>query len=292
MTVCWLNGELVPPAEAQVSVFDHGLLYGDGVFEGIRFYNGVAFRLDEHLRRLAHSAQALFLELPYSDGELTLAVEAAIAAFDREDGYIRLVATRGDGALGIDPRTCGRGNVFIIVADLELLPRRVRQEGARLIIASTRRLEPDGLDPRVKSLNYLNQIMARIEANQAGADEAILLSRGGRVAEGTAENVFVVKDGMLLTPPTADGALEGVTRNALLELAVDEGIPAREQSLTPYDLFTADECFLCGTGAELVLVREIAGRRLPVGERPIFSLLQRAFENRVMEETIGLYTIF
>jgi branched-chain amino acid aminotransferase len=280
---CWINGTLMPAAEARVSVFDHGLLYGDGVFEGIRFYNGHPFRLAAHLRRLADSARALHLKLPYSAAELERAVLEVIAAFAEPDGYLRLVATRGEGKLGIDPSSCPRATVFII-ADTLALVGGVRQRGAKLVVAATRSLAPDGLDPRVKSLNYLNRILARIEATQAGADEAVLLNSQGRVSEGTAENIFIVRDGTLSTPPPSDGALAGITRQAVMEIAAALNIPCQENSLTPFDLYAADECFLTGTGAELIPVHSIAGRLLPA-DRPTFARLQDNFAQLVHNET-------
>lgn len=276
--VCWLNGALVPLERAHVSVFDHGLLYGDGVFEGVRFYRRRAFRLEAHLERLYRSALALRLAIPYDRATLAAGVEATIAAFHADDGYLRLVATRGEGRLGLDPSSCGRANVFVIADDLALVSEAVRERGARLIIAATRRLPADGLDPRIKSLNYLNHILARMEAGNAGADEAILLNAQGRVAEGTADNVFIVREGRLLTPPAIDGALEGITRGVVLELAAREDIPAREASLAPYDLYTADECFLTGTGAELIPVREVDGRPLRFSPGPVYRRLQEAFD--------------
>jgi len=281
---CWFNGTILPAADARVSVFDHGLLYGDGVFEGIRFYNGHPFRLAAHLRRLGDSARAIHLELPYSIDELERAVKEVITAYAAPDGYLRLVATRGDGKLGIDPASCPRPNVFIIADSLALVGEEVRQRGAKLIVAATRSLAPDGLDPRIKSLNYLNRILARMEATRAGADEAILLNGQGRVAEGTAENVFVVRDGTLHTPPPSDGALAGITRQAVMEVAHTLNHPCIESSLTSFDLFAADECFLTGTGAELIPVHSIAGRLLSA-ERPTFALVQKHFAQLVHSET-------
>jgi branched-chain amino acid aminotransferase len=285
LPVCWMNGQLVPPAEARVSVFDHGLLYGDGVFEGIRFYHGRAFRAAHHLARLRASAAALRLSLPCDADALDVALRDTIDAFGRPDGYLRLVVTRGEGRLGIDPSSCARPNLFIIADELQLVSARVRQQGARVIVASTRRLPADGLDPRVKSLNYLNHVLARMEAGNAGADEAILLNGAGHVAEGSTDNVFVVRDGVLLTPPASDGALEGVTREAILELARERGLTARIQSLTPYDLYTAGECFLTGTAVELIPVREVDGRTLSGCPGPVFAMLSRAFEALIERET-------
>ena len=276
--VCWLNGRLVPLGEARVSMFDHGLLYGDGVFEGIRFYRRKPFRLDAHLDRLFDSARVIGLDLPYTRAELTAIVAETVAAYPGEDGYLRLVATRGEGALGIDPKNCVEPSLFVIADRLSMVPDATRAHGARLIIAATRRLSPDGLDPRVKSLNYLNHILARIEANHAGADEAILLNGAGRVAEGTADNVFIVRRGRLLTPPPVEGALAGITREAVLELAVQAGIEAMECALAPYDLYTADECFLTGTGAELIPVAEVDGRHMTACPGPVFQELARRFK--------------
>lgn len=275
--VCWLNGRLVPLAEARISVFDHGLLYGDGVFEGIRFYRRRPFKLAAHLERLFDSARAIALDLPFGEAEVTAAVMATVAAYAGEDGYLRLVATRGEGALGIDPRNCARPSLFVIADRLSMVPDAVRQRGARVVVAATRRLPPDGLDPRIKSLNYLNHILARMEANRAGADEAILLNGAGRVAEGTADNVFIVRHGRLLTPPPVEGALAGITRATVLELAETAGVPHAELPLAPYDLYTADECFLTGTGAELIPVAEVDGRAMASCPGPVYRELSERF---------------
>lgn len=282
--ICWLNGKPVAPAQAMVSVFDHGLLYGDGVFEGIRFYHGKAFRLPAHLERLLLSARAIALEIPYTLEALTQAVLDVIAAAPSANGYIRLVVTRGVGPLGIDPSRCKSPQVFIIADALHMVSERVRTEGAKVIIAATRRLGADGLDPRIKSLNYLNHILARMEATHAGADEAILLNSGGRIAEGSADNIFIVKKGELLTPPVIEGALDGITRQVVLELAEKLGIKAREIPLAPYDLFTADECFLTGTGAELIPVGYADGRAMPQCPGPVYQRLAAAFKELVSSE--------
>lgn len=284
MSVCWLNGILVDEDQAKVSVFDHGLLYGDGVFEGIRFYNSRPFRLGAHMRRLQHSAMAIGLSMPYTIEMLEEAINDVIRAFDAPDGYLRLVITRGKGSLGINPVSCERGTAFIIADQLSFISSRVQQHGAKLIIASTRRLSPDGLDPRIKSLNYLNHILARMEANNANADEAILLNAQGNVTEGTSDNVFIVSKQRLLTPPVSDGALEGITRELVLELANELGIECVERTLAPYDLYTADECFLTGTAVELVKVGEIDGRKLPSCPGPVFQRLQEAFKEKIQRE--------
>ncbi|AOV15766.1 branched-chain-amino-acid transaminase [Acidihalobacter aeolianus] len=274
---CWFNGRLVDPAAPQISVYDHGLLYGDGVFEGIRFYARRPFRLQAHLDRLLRSVRAIALELPYDAEALTAAVHETIAACPLDDGYLRLVATRGIGTLGIDPRSCARPSVFVVADRIVLAAESSRTRGLRVAIAATRRLPADGLDPRIKSLNYLNHILARMEASRAGADEALLLNAQGRVTEGSGDNVFVVRGGELLTPPGIDGALEGVTRAVVLELAAALGRPAREASLAPYELHTAEECFLTGTAAELLPVREIDGRALPSCPGPVTRAIQDAY---------------
>lgn len=282
--VCWLNGTLVAPEQATVSVFDHGLLYGDGVFEGIRFYNGKAFRLQAHLERLILSARAIALDIPYNIDALTQAVLDTVAAAPEQNGYLRMVVTRGPGPLGIDPSRCHSPQVFIIADRLQLVSERVRSEGAKVIIAATRRLGADGLDPRIKSLNYLNHILARMEATHAGADEAILLNSAGRIAEGSADNIFIVKKNELLTPPVIEGALDGITRQVVLELAEKLGIKFRETPLAPYDLFTADECFLTGTGAELIPVGHADGRAIPECLGPVYQRLSVAFKQLVNQE--------
>ncbi len=285
--MCWINGRVMPLEQARIPVTDHGLLYGDGVFEGIRFYFGRAFRLAEHLQRLRRSAAALQLRIPFDADALRAAVDASIAAFGQPDGYLRLVVTRGTGKLGLDPRSCLQPNVFIVVDDLAMVSTEARQCGARVVVAAMRRLPPDGLDPRIKSLNYLNAVLARMDASNAGADEAILLNAQGRVTEGAAENVFIVRDGILLTPPTSDGALEGITRAAIIELSHAIGVDCLETSLAPYDLYTADECFLTGTGAELIPVREVDGRTMTTCPGPLFRRLQDAFRALVARECVA-----
>jgi len=250
VSACWLDGKLVNEDEAKVSVFDHGLLYGDGVFEGIRFYNNQAFRLQKHLQRLYYSALAIGLNIPYSKGELEVAINDIIQAFAKPDGYLRLVITRGKGLLGINPLQCKKPTVFIIADQQHFISEDVQRNGAKLIIASTRRLSPDGLDPRVKSLNYLNHILARMEANHANADEAILLNAQGHVTEGSTDNIFIVQDNKIFTPLVTDGALEGITRDVIFEVAKEQGLSCAEKTLSPYDLYTADECFLTGTAME------------------------------------------
>lgn len=277
MPVFWLNGHVVDADNAKLSVYDHGLLYGDGVFEGLRFYHNKVFRLEEHLHRLFDSAAAICLTIPFTKEELTKAVENSIEVYADDTGYIRLVITRGEGKLGVNPELCKKPNTFMIVDKLDMLSDRIKQKGARLVIATTRRLPIDGLDPRIKSLNYLNHILARIEATNAGADEAILLNAQGFVTEGSADNIFIVKNCVLLTPPVSDGVLNGITRQTVIDLAQKQNIKCIETSLSPYDLYTADECFLTGTAIELTPVSEIEGRKIQKSPGDVFLSLQTAF---------------
>ncbi|MCK9605784.1 MAG: branched-chain-amino-acid transaminase [Methylomonas sp.] len=285
--LCWLNGELMPAEQACIPVNDHGLLYGDGVFEGIRFYKRRAFRLQRHLQRLQMSARAIALAIPRSNEELTAVIERLIDAFADDDGYIRLMVTRGPGSLGLNPKGCSQPNVIVIADQLCMVDQASREQGARLIVSSVRRLPVDSLDPRIKSLNYLNHILAKIEANHAGVDEAVLLNAQGRVAEGTADNIFIVRNACLLTPPCSEGALEGITREMILALADAAGIKVRVQPLGVYDLYAADECFLTGTGAELIPVASIDCRSLPSCPGPVFQSLQLAFQRTIDQECGG-----
>jgi len=274
----YVDGELRERSEATVSVFDHGLLYGDGVFEGIRIYSRRVFRLDAHLDRLYASAQAIALDIPLSRAEMADAVRRTIAANQKDDGYVRLVVTRGVGDLGVDPRTCPTATVIIICTDIQVYPPERYAQGMKIVTSATRQVSHDAFDPRVKSLNYLKNVLAKIDARRAGAEEAILLNAEGFVAECTADNIFVVRGGVLSTPSPQDGALEGITRGAILELAGEAGIPARESRLTRYDVYTADECFLTGTGAEVIAVVEADGRRIGDGAPgPITNRLKDAF---------------
>lgn len=283
--VYWLNGRLVPAGEAVLPLNDHGLLYGDGVFEGIRFYHGRPFRLDAHLERLQLSARALSLSLPWQPHTLRNAVHETVAAFAAPYGYLRMVVTRGCGSLGLDPGHCAQPNLFLIADRMTLTPEATRRAGLRLITASTRRPGPATLDPRIKSLNYLNNILAKLEARNAGADEALLLNDRGYVVEGTAENIFVVRQGRLYTPPVSDGALDGITRGAILTLCAGLGLEVMERSLTPYDVLTADECFLCGTGAELMPVSSVDGRTLGHCPGPLTERVFHAFRELIDNET-------
>jgi branched-chain amino acid aminotransferase len=260
----WLDEKLVEEQDAKISVFDHGLLYGDGVFEGIRFYNGRVFRLEEHISRLYDSARAILLNMPWTQEQVCQFTVDTIKANGLSDGYVRLVVTRGTGGLGLNPYLCERPSMFIIASTISLYPEEYYTNGLAIITCATRRPTPAALMPQVKSLNYLNNIMAKVEAIQSGAMEAVMLNEQGYVAECTGDNLFLLKNGKLLTPPVSDGALDGVTRRVILELADQLGIPWAEQTLTRYDIFVADECFLTGTAAEVIPV--ISLDRRPIGE--------------------------
>ncbi|MBI1816070.1 MAG: branched-chain-amino-acid transaminase [Deltaproteobacteria bacterium] len=281
----YIDGEWYSRETAKVSVFDHGLLYGDGVFEGIRVYNRRIFRLEAHLDRLYASALALALTIPLDRAQMTAAVRETVRRNEKEDAYIRLVVTRGAGDLGIDPRKCARASVIIIVTDISVYPRELYASGIKVITSATRQVSHDAFDPRVKSLNYLKNILAKTDANRAGVHEAIMLNADGFIAECTADNFYVVRGGRLLTPSPQDGALEGITRGAILELAAEAGIAANEARLTRYDVYTADECFVSGTGAELMPVTEADGR--PIADSkpgPITRKLTEAFQALVRHE--------
>jgi branched-chain amino acid aminotransferase len=281
----WLDGKLVPQEQATVSVFDHGLLYGDGVFEGIRVYARRVFRLDGHLDRLYDSAKAIALDIPMDRAALVEAIAATIKANKKENGYIRLVVTRGVGDLGVDPTKCPKATVFVIVTDIQVYPAELYARGVKVITSATRQVSHEAFDARVKSLNYLKNVLAKIDANRAGAQEAIMLNAEGFVGECSADNLFVVKHGMLLTPSPQDGALEGITRGALLELAGEARIPAREKRLTRYDVYTADECFLSGTGAEVMPIAEVDGRMIGTATPgPVTKQLSDAFHALVRKE--------
>jgi branched-chain amino acid aminotransferase len=276
----YIDGRYYAPEEARISVFDHGLLYGDGVFEGIRIYGGRVFRLGEHIGRLYESAAAILLGIPMTEEEMEAAVVDAVRVNAKENGYIRLIATRGEGPLGIDPGTCKRATVIIIVSDIQLYPEEYYLKGIEIITSSTRRVPPECLDPRIKSLNYLNNILAKLEARQAGCFEAVMLNTNGFVAECTADNIFIVKHGALLTPAAHHGALEGITRAVVMEAAKSRGIAAVEATLAPYDLYNADECFLTGTGAEIVPVVRIDGRTIGSGRPgPVTGKIIAAFRD-------------
>ena len=282
----YLNGKLVPKEEAAVSVFDHGLLYGDGVFEGIRFYAGRVFRLDDHIDRLYRSARAIALNIPIDHDEMSRAVLDTIRANSMTDGYVRLVVTRGEGSLGLSPKSCPKPTIFIIAAGITLYPDEMYKNGLKLVTCATRRIAHGALSPMVKSLNYLNNIMAKIEAEQAGAGEGLMLNEQGYVAECTGDNVFIVRDGRIITPPIAAGALAGVTRAVVFELARQLGIDIREENIKLYDIYTADECFLTGTAAEIIPAVQLDARLVHDGKPgPVTRRLTELF--RELTRTTG-----
>ena len=279
----WLDGKLVDQTEAKISVFDHGVLYGDGVFEGIRFYNGRIFRLEEHVRRLFDSARAIILDVPWTIEEVCRYTCETVAANGLTDGYIRLVVTRGAGELGLNPYLCPKASMFIIASSIQLYPREHYEKGLSIITCATRRPAPAALMPQVKSLNYLNNVMAKVEAIQANALEALMLNEQGYVAECTGDNLFIVKDGELHTPLISDGALDGITRDVIIELAQKLGIKVVERSMTRYDIFIADECFLTGTAAEVTPVVELDRRKIGTAKPgPVTRKLLDAFHDLAM----------
>lgn len=262
----YIDGKFYSEANAKVSVFDHGLLYGDGIFEGIRFYNGRVFRLEQHLERLWNSARSICLEIPMTRQEMTDALLETIRQNHLRDGYIRLVVTRGVGNLGLNPEQCKNPSVIIIVATIALYHEDFYRKGLSIVTVATRRSNPASLNPAVKSLNYLNNVMARIEANLASADEALMLNDAGNVAECTADNVFIIKHGQIFTPPTTAGALQGITRSVVSDIAGEFDIKVIEADFTRHDIFVADECFLTGTAAEIVPVVKADGRIIGNGK--------------------------
>jgi branched-chain amino acid aminotransferase len=283
----YIDGNFYPESEAKISVFDHGLLYGDGIFEGIRFYQGRVFRLEEHIDRLWDSAKGIALEIPLSASELTAATLETIRQNDLRDGYIRLLVTRGIGSLGLSPDSCRRPSVVIIAATIALYPAALYEKGVTMVTCSTRRIAPAALSPRIKSLNYLNNVLAKIESQHAGAAEGVMLNEQGYVAECTGDNLFILKRGRLYTPPINAGILEGVTRRVAFELAEKNGFITEERDLTRYDIFTADECFLTGTAAEIIPAVELDQR--PIGNgQPGPVTLQLIEDFRRLTQTTGI----
>jgi len=266
MSKVYISGKLVDKEQATVSVYDHGFLYGDGVFEGIRVYGGKVFRLSEHIDRLFDSALAIRLEIPMAKAELTAAVNSTVAANGLADGYVRLIVSRGAGTLGLDPRKTANPQIIIIADTISLYPPETYQHGLKLITASTIRNHPQALSARIKSLNYLNNILAKIEGIDGGCVEALMLNHKGEVAECTGDNIFIVTRGTLKTPPVDAGILEGVTRDAVIQLAREAKIPVSETTLLRHDIYVADECFLTGTAAEVVPVTSLDGRAIGSGK--------------------------
>ena len=281
----YLDGELVDEKDAKISVFDHGLLYGDGVFEGIRIYNGRVFRLDEHLKRLYACARAICLTIPISIEEMKQATLRTVGANGLRDGYIRLVVTRGVGSLGLNPYQCPKASVIIIAANIKLYPQEAYDNGLKLITCATRRPAPAALSPQVKSLNYLNNVMAKIECLNAGCDEGIMLNEQGYVAECTGDNIFIIKDGEIHTPTIASGALDGITRGAVIQIIKSMGIPLHEVTMTRFDIYTADECFLTGTAAEALPAVMLDTRPIGSGKPgPITTKIIAAFKKLANSE--------
>ncbi len=277
----YLNGSFVDESEAMISVFDHGLLYGDGVFEGIRLYSGCIFKLEEHLERLEYSAKAICLEMPWPRREISDVCCEACRQNGLKDGYIRLLVTRGVGTLGLSPRTCRDPQLIVIADRISLYPDSFYEEGLKIITVPARRINPAALPPMVKSLNYLNNILAKIEAQQVGFEEAIMLNDQGYVAECTGDNIFILHKGAIITPMTSAGALRGITRGVAIEISRELGIPLREENLTRYDIWNAEECFLTGTGAEIIPVVELDSRPIGNGKPgPVTARFLEKFQAR------------
>ncbi|MEM6911268.1 MAG: branched-chain-amino-acid transaminase [Verrucomicrobiota bacterium] len=277
----YVDGEFYEKEEAKLSVFDHGLLYGDGIFEGIRFYNGRVFQLEAHIDRLFDSAKAIVLKMPWTKADLVEATLETIRQNALQDGYVRLVITRGEGGLGLNPYLCPKPSIFIIAASIQLYPEECYTNGLTVATCATRRNTPGALSPAVKSLNYLNNVLAKIEALNANAQEGLMLNEQGYVAECTGDNIFIVREGVVLTPPVSQGSLRGITRQAILEIVAELGIKLREEVLTRYDIFTADECFLTGTAAEALPVVKLDAREIGDGKPgPITWQCIEAFRER------------
>lgn len=288
--VIYLNGEYVSKENAKVSVYDHGFLYGDGIFEGIRIYDGNIFKCKEHLKRLYDSAKSIMLDIPLSIAEMQKALVETIRLNELRDGYIRLVVSRGPGDLGLDPRRSPRAYVIIIVEKLSIYPEEAYVNGLRTVSVSTRRNIPDALNPKIKSLNYLNNILVKIQANLAGVGEAIMLNSQGFVAEGSSDNIFIVKNGTVYTPPAYLGALEGITRAAIMDICGRIGVPLKEEPFTLHDVYVADEVFFTGTAAEVIAVREVDGRMIGEGKAgPITTRLLQEFRKIVNVDGVKVY---
>ena len=285
----YIDGDFYPKSQATVSVYDHGLLYGDGVFEGIRAYNGIVFKLKEHIRRLYRSAHALMLKIPLSEDEMTQAVVETLRKNSLRDAYIRLVVTRGEGDLGLDPRKCPKPSVIIITDTISIMSSEAKEKGISTVISWVRRHPVDTTTHEIKSLNYLNSVLAKMEATAYGVDEAIGLDKNGIVAEGVGENLFVVKDGKLFTPPSSTGALAGITAKLTIEFAINLGFSVTEANITPFQLFTADELFFTGTAAEVVPIREVNRRQIGNGKPgPVTKKLMAAFEKATTNPAFGV----
>lgn len=288
MALVYIDGEFLPPEQAKISVFDHGFLYGDGVFEGIRAYNGRVFKLSEHLNRLFRGAKAILLAIPLTQGQLEQTVLECLRRAGLKDAYIRLIVSRGKGDLGLDPAKCREGASIVIIVDgIALYPTAIYESGLKMITVTTRRNLPTAINPAIKSLNYLNNITARMEVTRAGCLEGLMLNHAGYVAEATGDNIFILRDGKLLTPPVSAGILDGITRSTAIELAKTLGIETKEELFTVYDVYTSEECFLTGTAAEIAPVVELDGRTIGEGKpgKTTKDLMQRFHELTQSEGT-------
>lgn len=286
----YLNGEYVTKENAKVSVYDHGFLYGDGIFEGIRIYNGNIFKCKEHLDRLYDSAKSIDLKIPLTYAEMEQALVETIRKNELRDGYIRLIVSRGYGDLGLDPRRCKTANVIIIVEQLAIYSQEDYINGVKIVSVSTRRNIPDALNPKIKSLNYLNNVLVKIQANLAGVGEALMLNSQGYVAEGSGDNIFIVKNGKITTPPTYIGALDGITRQAIIHIGQKLGYEIKEEPFTLHDVYVADEVFLTGTAAEVIAAREVDGRIIGEGKAgPITMRLLEEFRKIVEIDGLKVY---
>lgn len=287
----FLNGEYVTKENAKISVYDHGFLYGDGIFEGIRVYSGNVFRMKEHMDRLYRSAKSIMLTIPYDQEEFTNLIVETVERNKYLDAYIRVVVSRGVGDLGLDPYKCPKANVIVIVEPLSIFPKELYETGLEIVTVATRRNRPDVLSPKVKSLNYLNNVLVRIEAHLAGVSEALMLNDQGYVAEGSADNVFIVKDGCFYTPPGYIGALEGITRGAVMDIVQELGYQMKEEPFTRHDVYTADEVFLTGTAAEVIAVVKVDGRVIGDGVPGDYTKqLLVKFRDRVISEGVKVYS--
>ncbi|CAG7655271.1 branched-chain-amino-acid transaminase [Paenibacillus allorhizosphaerae] len=288
--IIYLNGQYVSKEDAKISVYDHGFLYGDGIFEGIRIYNGNIFKSKEHLDRLYDSAKSIMLDIPLKQDEMQQVLIETIRRNELRDGYIRLVVSRGPGDLGLDPRRSPKANVIIIVEQLSIYPEEAYLRGLKTVSVSTRRNVPDALNPKIKSLNYLNNILVKIQANLAGVGEAIMLNSQGYVAEGSSDNIFIVKRGVVYTPPCYVGALEGITRAAIIEICGELGYTLKEEPFTLHDVYVADEVFFTGTAAEVIAVREVDARIIGEGKAgPITTHLLKEFRKLVEIDGVKVY---
>lgn len=286
----YLNGQFVTKEQATVSVYDHGFLYGDGIFEGIRIYNGNIFKCKEHLNRLYDSAKSIMLEIPLTYEEMEQALVETLRRNEMRDGYIRLIVSRGAGNLGLDPNRCEKASVIIIVEQLAIYSEEAYKNGLKAVSVSTRRNIPDALNPKIKSLNYLNNILVKIQSNLAGAGEAIMLNAQGYVTEGSGDNIFIVKNGVMTTPPCYLGALEGITRQAIIEICEKKGLKLKEEPFTLHDVYVADEVFLTGTAAEVIAVREVDGRIIGGGSAgPVTLELLEDFRSIVDQDGLKVW---